>query len=347
MEIITVTGASTTVSFSLVNGGCTSGAYQYELEFLPSTKTYALSKKQSVGSVMLVAAPIALIDGFAKLPSLHERRSIDSTQSNWSRVIGNTNSYGKAPAGQAEYESQTTGLQAGFDFAKRTTPTGTWVYGVTAQFNSLDTDIKVATTEGELMAEGYGVGATATWVGLNGGYLDVQAQYNQMTIDFKVAGSDTSFIEGQDATAMAISIEIGKRHTIGETLTFLTNGQISWGLADTGDVMSTSGQPIVFGDDANITARFGMRLEYNEEPYNLHFLTNLYYDTLETWEASFANATYRDSKDPVSLEIGLGGSMQLSPNSSLFMQGGFRKTTDDEFEQRDSAHFTTGVRWSW
>ena len=347
VNIITVTGSSTTVSFSLVNGGFTSGAYQYELEFLPSTRTYALSKKQSVGSVMLVAAPVALLDGFAKLPSLHERRSIDSTQSNWSRVIGNTNSYGKAPAGQAEYESQTTGLQAGFDFAKQTTPTGTWVYGVTAQFNSLDTDIKVATTEGELMAEGYGIGATATWVGSNGGYMDVQAQYNQMTIDFLVAGSDTAFIEGQDATAMAISMEIGKRHTIGENLKFLTNGQISWGLADIGDVQSTSGQPIVFGDDANITARFGMRLEYSEEPYKLYMLGNLYYDSLESWEATFANATYRDTKDPVSLELGLGGSMKLSPNSNLFMQGGFRKTTDDEFEQRDSAHFTTGVRWSW
>ncbi len=346
INIVTVTGASTTVSFSLADGGFTGGAYQYELEFLPATRQYVLSKKQSVGSVMLVAAPIALIDGFAKLPSLHERRSIDSTQSNWSRVIGNTNSYGKAPAGQAEYESQTTGLQAGFDFAKQTTPTGTWVYGFTAQFNSLNTDIKVASTEGELMADGYGVGATATWVGLNGGYLDIQAQYNQMTIDFNVA-SDTSFIEGQDATAMAISMELGKSHTIGENLTLLTNGQISWGLADIGDVKSTSGQPIVFGDDANITARFGMRLEYNEEPYKLHLLTNLYYDSLETWEATFANATYRDSKDPVSLELGLGGSMKLSPNSNLFMQGGFRKTTDDDFEQRDSAHFTTGVRWSW
>ena len=40
------------------------------------------------------------------------------------------------------------------------------------------------------MAEGYRAGATATWVGLIGGYLDVQAQYKQMTIDFKVAGSD-------------------------------------------------------------------------------------------------------------------------------------------------------------
>ncbi len=347
INIITVTGSSTTVSFSLVNGGFTSGAYQYELEFLPSTRQYALSKKQSVGSVMLVAAPIALIDGFAKLPSLHERRSIDSTQSNWSRVIGNTNSYGKAPVGQAEYESQTTGLQAGFDFAKQTTPTGTWVYGFTAQFNSLNTDIKVASTEGELMADGYGVGATATWVGANGGYMDIQAQYNQMTIDFNVAGSDTSFIEGQDATAMAISMEIGKRHSIEENLTFLTNAQISWGLADIGDVESTGGQPIVFGDDANITARFGMRLEYNEEPYKLYLLSNLYYDSLESWEATFANATYRDTKDPVSLEIGLGGSMRMSPNSNLFMQGGFRKTTDDEFEQRDSAHFTTGVRWSW
>ena len=347
MEIITVTGSSTTISFSLLNGGFTSGAYQYELEFLPATKTYALSKKQSVGSVMLVAAPITLLDGFAKLPSLHERRSIDSTQSNWTRVIGNTNSYGKAAAGQAEYESQTTGLQAGFDFAKLTTPTGTWVYGVTAQFNSMDTDIEIATTEGELMAEGYGVGATATWIGLNGAYLDIQAQYNQMTIDFLVAGSGTTFIDGQDSKAMAISMELGKRHVIGENLTFLTNGQVSWGLADIGDVKSSSGQPIVFGDDANITARFGMRLEYDEEPYKLHVLGNVYYDTLESWKATFANATYTDSKDPVSLELGLGGSMKLSPNSNLFMQGGFRKTTDDEYEQRDSAHFTTGVRWSW
>ena len=347
MEIITVTGSSTTVSFSLLNGGFTTGAYQYELEFLPATKTYALSKKQSVGSVMLVAAPITLLDSFAKLPRLHERRSIDSTQSNWTRVIGNTNSYGKAAAGQAEYESQTTGLQAGFDFAKRTTPTGTWVYGVTAQFNSMDTDIKIATTEGELMAEGYGVGATATWIGLNGAYLDIQAQYNQMTIDFLVAGSGTTFIDGQDSTAMAISMELGKRHGIGDNLTFLTNGQVSWGLADIGDVKSSSGQPILFGDDANITARFGMRLEYDEEPYKLHVLANVYYDTLESWEATFANATYTDSKDPVSLELGLGGSMKLSPNSNLFMQGGFRKTTDDDYEQRDSAHFTTGVRWSW
>ena len=71
-------------------------------------------------------------------------------------------------------------------------------------------------------------------------------------------------------------------------MTFLANGQISWGFADTRDVKSTSGQPIVFGDDANITARLGMRLEYNEQCYNLQFQTNLYYVTLVSREATFA-----------------------------------------------------------
>ena len=347
IEIISVTGTSTPVSFSLINGGFTTGAYQYELEFLPATKTYVLSKKQAVGSVMLVAAPITLLDGFAKLSSFHERRPVNFHQGLWSRVIGNSNSYGKAALGQAEYEAQTTGLQFGFDIAKQTTPTGTWFIGVTGQYNSLQSDIKVANTEGELKASGNGVGATASWIGLNGGYLDLQAQYNQMTIDFFVGENNVAFIDQQDSTALALSMELGKRHKINETMTFLTNGQISWGRADIGDVKSSGGQPILFGDDGNITARFGMRLEYSEEPYNLHFLTNLYYDSLESWEATFAGTTYRDSKDPVSLEIGIGGTMELAANSSLFMQGGFRKTTDDDFEQRNSAHFTTGIRWSW
>ena len=53
--------------------------------------------------------------------------------------------------------------------------------------------------------------------------------------------------------------------------------------------MYTSGQPIVFSDDANIKARLGIRLEYNEEPYNLEFQTNLYCDTLESREATVAS----------------------------------------------------------
>ena len=53
--------------------------------------------------------------------------------------------------------------------------------------------------------------------------------------------------------------------------------------------MSTSGQAIVFGDDANIKARFGMRPENNEQCYNLEFQTNLHFDTLESREATVAN----------------------------------------------------------
>ena len=52
--------------------------------------------------------------------------------------------------------------------------------------------------------------------------------------------------------------------------------------------MSTSGQPIVFGDDANIKVRLGMRLENNDECYNLQLQAHLYYGTLESREATVA-----------------------------------------------------------
>ena len=348
--IATVNGESSATSFNLVNNGFTAGEYQYTLTFNSENNTYSLGRKESVGSVMLVAAPIALFDGFARLPTMQERRaSGEFGQRGWSRLISNKNTYGDAPAGRAEYETQNTGLQVGFELAEQVGPSGTWVYGVTAQYNKVDGDVKAVTTEGTLTAEGYGIGGTATWYGAAGAYVDVQAQYNLISTDFTVGDNVGALIDGEDSSSMVIGVEIGKRHEINDKFSVLSSGQMSWGRVDVGDFVTANSQPVKFGgDDDGISARFGVQVDYAyNNQYQGYVLTNLHYDTYDSWDITFVNSKYEDSVAPVMAELGLGGSAELSPEATIYLQAGYKKSFGKEFEERDSTSITAGVRWSW
>ena len=348
--IATVNGESSATSFNLVNNGFTAGEYQYTLTFNSENNTYSLGRKESVGSVMLVAAPIALFDGFARLPTMQERRATgEFGQRGWSRLISNKNTYGDAPAGRAEYETQNTGLQVGFELAEQVGPSGTWVYGVTAQYNKVDGDVKAVTTEGTLTAEGYGIGGTATWYGAAGAYVDVQAQYNLISTDFTVGDNVGALIDGEDSSSMVIGVEIGKRHEINDKFSVLSSGQMSWGRVDVGDFVTANSQPVKFGgDDDGISARFGVQVDYAyNNQYQGYVLTNLHYDTYDSWDITFVNSKYEDSVAPVMAELGLGGSAELSPEATVYLQAGYKKSFGKEFEERDSTSITAGVRWSW
>ena len=350
ITIVTVSGEASANAFNLINNGFTAGEYQYTLTFNSSDKTYSLSRKESVGSVMLVAAPIALFDGFARLPSMQERRSSgDFGQRGWSRLISSKNTYGDAPVGRAEYETQNTGLQVGFELAEQVGPSGTWVYGVTAQYNKVDGDVKAVTTAGTLTAEGYGIGGTATWYGAAGAYVDVQAQYNMISTDFVVGDNVGALINGEDSTAIVVGVEIGKRHEINDKISILSSGQMSWGRVDVSDFVTANSQPVKFGgDDDGISARFGVQVDYayNTE-YQGYVLANVHYDTYDSWDITFVNSKYEDSVAPVMGEFGLGGSFEVSPEATIYLQAAVKKSFGEEFEERDSTSLTAGVRWSW
>ena len=352
ITIVTVNGEASANAFNLINDGFTAGEYQYTLTHTSTatTSTYSLSRKESVGSVMLVAAPIALFDGFARLPTMQERRAAGEIgQRGWSRLISSKNTYGDAPIGRAEYETQNTGLQVGFELAEQVGPSGTWVYGVTAQYNKVDGDVTAVTTKGTLTAEGYGIGGTATWYGAAGAYVDIQGQYNIISTDFVVGDNVGALINGEDASSVVVGVEIGKRHEINDKFSVLSSGQMSWGRVDVSDFVTANSQPVKFGgDDSGISARFGAQVDYAySNEYQGYVLANVHYDTYDSWDITFVNSKYEDKVAPVMGEIGLGGSMELSPEATIYLQAGYKKSFGEEFEDRDATSITAGVRWSW
>ena len=95
--IVDVSGTASSSAFEIMRNPQSSGAYDYELTFNSTDTTFSVRRKNAASSVMLVAAPIALLDGFTKASTLYERRTADSNAPYWSRVFSRSNGYGNSP----------------------------------------------------------------------------------------------------------------------------------------------------------------------------------------------------------------------------------------------------------
>ena len=346
LAIVNVTGTVSESAFTLVNAASNSGPNRYELTFDSNSKSFLLTKKESVGSLMLVAAPVTLFDSFARAPSLHQRHADQRVNNSWVRMIGVGRDYGDAAGEKAEYESDTTGIQMGYDLTRNSGPSGLWIFGMTAQFNELRTDVAAVASEGALKAKGYGIGATATWYGDDGGYIDLQTQINLVNSVFRTSNLGY-LMDGVDSTALLLSFETGRSIEVSEHLTATPSVQLSWGRMGTVDFKTSLRQDVHFGNDGGLTGRIGLGIKYSEDDYSLHFLGNLYYDTMDSWDVNFGDKNYRDSKSAISGEFGIGGSMAVTETSTAYIRAEYQTSFGEGFEHRKATKLSAGMRWSW
>lgn len=345
--IVDVHGTATASSFELVRNAESSGAYDYELIFNRTARSFSVTRKQSASSVMLVAAPITLLDGFARATTLYERRSVDSNQPFWSRVISKSNGYGTAREGSAVYESSNTGFQIGYEIATTANNFGSLVYGATIQYNSIEVDVTAFNVPGTYSAQGFGIGGTATLYLEDGTFVDTQLQLNQISADFDVGNDIGTLLSGHESNAMLLSAEVGRRHQISKEYTLLYTGQFSWGNVDGGNATTTNAQSVNFDGDSSLTLRGGVRIAYLSGTNQFYGLANLYIDSMDSWDIVYENETYSDTKGSVFAELGFGGEVEISPNAAWFGQAAFKTSLKSGVEKRDSTSLSTGIRWSW
>ncbi len=356
IQVVRVGGTVNASNFQLHNGSIISGSYQYLLNFNANNKTFNLIGK-SIAAPTLLVAPIAFFDGFARAPSLHQRRTDryfvgdegeTSTRGGWSRLINGNFAYGNAQNERAEYDSDATGFQLGYDFAEVPVEGGSWVYGITSQYNEVKAGVKIDEFRvgGTMTATGYGIGATATYYNINGAYVDIQAQYNNITADFPTSTLGL-LMNGVESTAMVFSMELGQRYRVNDQVALVSHGQVAWGQVDTDDFVTEQSQKVAFGADGGLTARIGMGAEYHDKRYSGFVLANFFYDAFNEWNVAYDDETVFDTVGSTEVELNFGGAMNVDENSAFFVQAGYRTSIEGGDGERSSTNFSTGMRWSW
>ena len=353
ITIATVNGDSSATSFALEGGNqFLSAGYLYRLNFDDANNSYQVRGTSIIGTLLL-SAPIALFDGFAKAPSLHQRLggidrqwlAGDSKQKFWMRTVSKNNEYSKSIVTNASYDNSSLGFQIGSDSLLYEDDNGFWVMGFNLSNYQVDSTIGFNTISGDLEASGFGVGGTATWYGKTGHFIDVQFQLNRISTNI-----DTSIlpdlVDADASTAIYLSSEFGYQVMSINNIDISAQTQLSWGHIGLGNVNTTAGTINLHMEDG-FTVRAGVLAEFQQDSLGWYAIGNLIVDTPDRWFTSYSGETFLDETSAMLVEFSAGISSQVANNTSLFAQANLSTSIDGRDNKRNSGGISAGLKLSW
>jgi outer membrane autotransporter protein len=281
-----VRGTSTPGAFVLANSAPLEvGAFVYDLSLGGCAgeldQSWYLCSTDEVGTVatLLESMPNILLNAFARPVSLDERigkriygpnegsEPADDTsplrRGPWARAWGDWVDVtpGTSTAGSS-WEGNNWGLQAGIDFPLISRPAGEVVMGANIQYTAAEADTQNDAGTGKISTDGFGIGATLTWYGTNGLYVDTQATAYWTSTDAQSAGSGVVLNE-HDANVFMLSGEVGKQILLGGGIAVVPQAQLSWGSVDEENFTDELENAIAFGNADNLIGRAGISIERN------------------------------------------------------------------------------------
>jgi len=354
--VVSVTGTSDVSNFTLSGGPLAAGAFRYDLGY--DAGDFFLRAALSGTGAVYEAAPHILLDGFGRMPTLEQRvgqrkwnsaaGSLEPTLGGWVRLYGDWSDVALSTG--TSYDSDAWGLQGGFDIPLERGEYGQWVIGLTAQAGDTSASVSTAAGAGTLSAESLGVGATATWYGHNQTYVDLQAQVNWASVNYSsdLAGR---LAEDELARTASASIEVGRRFSVSENAGWVPQAQLVWSQVDGGSFTDSAGNFVDIGKTERVMGRIGLAYDYEwqsemeDTMQNVYVIANLLHDFTSDASVNVVGATLASERDATWGEIGIGGSVVLNENATLYGEASYRTAFNSSDSSTISA--TAGLRLQW
>ena len=187
---------------------------------------------------------------------------------------------------------------------------------LTAQYGHASADVSSLFGNGEIDTDGYGLGATLTWYGQNGFYLDGQAQAAWYESDLS-SGILGSLSNGNDGFGYAFSAETGKRLALNQSWTLTPQAQLAYSNVDFDAFTDPFGADVSLGTGESLKGRLGLSADYENAwegasgtttRTHLYGIANLYYEFLDGTEVEVSGVNFASENDRTWGGIGTGGS---------------------------------------
>jgi fibronectin-binding autotransporter adhesin len=218
----------------------------------------------------------------------------------------------------------------------------TLVLGVLGGYGEANASIGSIYGSGSIKAKSYSAGATLTWFGPDGFYVDGRAQAFWFDSKLKSAVLGT-LADGNDGTGQAYSLEVGKRARIGQTLGITPQIQMVYStmrfdrFTDPNDAMVSSR----LGD--SLKTRWGVALDRQDATSHLYGVVNLSYEWLDGTVTDVSGTSIARENDRLWGEIGVGGSLLLGDRVTLYTEAS-ADTAINDFGSSYSLKATAGLR---
>ncbi|WP_422398444.1 autotransporter outer membrane beta-barrel domain-containing protein [Sinorhizobium meliloti] len=236
----------------------------------------------------------------------------------WARIDGTRAHVEPEESGArvSEYDSRSWLLQAGIDALLHSGGKGELIGGLTAHYGGINTDVSSFYGDGSIDTRGYGLGATLTWYGQNGFYLDGQGQLTRFDsdLDSDILGR---LADGNDGLGYAVSMEAGHRIGLGDTWALTPQAQLAYTSVNFDDFVDPYGARVSLDDGNSLRGRIGLALDREQQwqgaegdgrGSHLYGTVDLYREFLGDTRADVSGVSFGIEADDWIGEIGIGGS---------------------------------------
>lgn len=337
------------------------GAYLYGLYHDSGDGDWYLRSIIDDGPVLQPGAPVieayvgAALQAFNTTESLAQRLGARSWAGDgnglWGRIEAGRVSIAPDSTTGAGYDVTTWQLQTGFDGVLSQSEAGTLVAGVNAQFGIISADIRSASGVGSVESNGYGLGATLTWHGNEGFYLDAQGKLTWFDSTLNSETLGTTIVAGNGGFGYAGSLEAGQELALGDNWSVTPQAQLAYSAVDF-DEFTSYGSTVALSDGDSLLGRLGVSIDHEtqwQDPAGtgntrLYGIANLTYEFLDGTATSIGGDTLSSKTDPLWAGIGIGGSVNWAGDQlSLFGEANFG-TSLNHLGDSYSLGVTAGIR---
>jgi len=190
------------------------------------------------------------------------------------------------------------------------------VGGLTAHYGKADSVVTSVFGDGTIDTQGYGVGATMTWYGPEGFYVDGQVKLSWFDSDLEsnILGS---LVRSNKGDGQAFGLELGKQTPIGRNLSVTPQVQMIYAKVDFDHFADPSDAAVSVARGESLKTRWGLAIDQqtswkgaagDTRRTRLYTVMNLSYEWLDGAEADVSETPIVNRDHRLSGELGLGGS---------------------------------------
>ena len=218
----------------------------------------------------------------------------------------------------------------------------TLVLGVLGGYGEASASIASPFGNGSIKAKGYSAGATLSWFGPRGFYVDSRAQVTWFDSTLKSAVLGT-LVEGNNAAGQAYSVEIGKRSPLGGKVSVTPQIQMVYSTVGFDAFTDPNGAAVSSQLGDSLKTRWGLSIDRQDAKSHLYGVANLSYEWLDGTVTDVSGTPIARENHRLWGELGVGGSVLLGDRLTLYTEASANTAVND-FGKSYSLKGVAGLR---
>ncbi|UIJ44831.1 autotransporter-associated beta strand repeat-containing protein [Sphingomonas cannabina] len=216
------------------------------------------------------------------------------------------------------------------------------VLGVLGGYGEAIASIGSIYGNGSIKTKGYSAGATLTWFGPEGFYVDGRAQVTWFDSKLRSTVLGT-LADGNNGTGQAYSVEVGKRSSVGRTLSVTPQIQVVYQTVKFDRFTDPNGALVSSDLGDSLKTRWGLSVDRQDARSHLYGVANLSYEWLDGTVTDVSGTPIARQNHRLWGELGLGGSLLIGDRLTLFTETSANTALND-FAKSYSLKAIAGLR---